>query len=265
MVLPMRFIYIFGQHILLDDDDAMTGNLILQSKSVCCIVCALKEGLGSVTTAQQKAREMSLGGTNIVCGNSIPPPPLGVLHHMNELMLLISLQRVLRVCGKQPQARIYKPSRYFSTETDNCFQSQQQSSTVPAVGLCQHAIFLFGSLYCTSFSLRAHNKVVNGGEELHFTLRLNPNPPNPSSFYASQEPILNWPTVALSRLFECLPLSLSLSHTSSLKLKSEPSVPLAPLAADGSCRFLGKTQKISRNRSLRQPHCFGRPCGSFWI
>lgn len=112
----MRFIYIFGQCILLDDGDAMIGNLLLRSKSICCLACASKKGLASVTTAQQKGREMSVGGTNIVCGNSIPPPPPappeptpGVLHHMNELMLLISLQRVLGVCGNNHRPEFTNP------------------------------------------------------------------------------------------------------------------------------------------------------------
>lgn len=126
---------------------------------------------------------------------------------------------------QQPQARIYKPNWYFSTETDKCIKSQKQSSTVSVAGLCQHVIFLFGSLYCTWFSLRVHNKVVNGGEKLHFTLRLNPNPPNPSSFYASQEPILNWPTVTHSHI--CLNVSLFLSLSPAVSLTLSLSLPLS--------------------------------------
>lgn len=57
---------------------------------------------------------MSGGGTNIVCGNSIPPTPPpkptpGVLHHMNELMLLISLQRVRWVCGNNHRPEFTNP------------------------------------------------------------------------------------------------------------------------------------------------------------
>lgn len=65
-------------------------------------------------------------------------------------------------------------------------------------------------------SLGSDNKVINEGEKLHFTLRLNPNPPNPSSFYAPPEPTLPWPpSHTISQLFESPPLSLShcLSHT----------------------------------------------------
>lgn len=36
-------------------------------------------------------------------------------------------------------------------------------------------------------NLRFDNEVINEGEKLHFTLRLDPSPPNPSSFYASPE------------------------------------------------------------------------------
>lgn len=109
---------------------------------------------------------------------------------------------------QQPQARIYKPFGILAQKQTSVLNPRNDPQPFVA-GLCQHVIFLFGSSYCMSFSLRIHNKVVNGGEKLHFTLILNPNPPNPSSFYASQEPILNWPTVTHS-LFPSV--SYSLSH-----------------------------------------------------
>lgn len=58
-----------------------------------------------------------------------------------------------------------------------------------------------------AISLGFDNKVINGGEKVHFTLRLKPNPPNPSSFYASPEPTLPWPTLPQSH--SCLSLSAS--------------------------------------------------------
>lgn len=70
-------------------------------------------------------------------------------------------------------------------------------------------IILYVLVSTCVISLGFDNKVINEGEKLHFTLRLNPNPPNPSSFYASPEPTLPRPTVTQSH--SCLNLSLSLS------------------------------------------------------
>lgn len=52
---------------------------------------------------------------------------------------------------------------------------------------------------CLPFPRGVDNKVFNGGEKVHFTPRLKPNPLNPSSFYASPEPTLHWPTTSQSR------------------------------------------------------------------
>lgn len=76
-------------------------------------------------------------------------------------------------------------------------------------------MYVFVSVYVISLGF---DNVINEGEKLHFTPRLIHMPPNPSSFYASPEPTLTWPTLTQSH---CLPetappplsLCLSLSHT----------------------------------------------------
>lgn len=69
-------------------------------------------------------------------------------------------------------------------------------------------LYVFVSMYVVSLGF--DNKVINEGEKLHFTLRLNPNPPNPSSFYASPEPTLPRPTLIQSH--SCCWIFLSRSH-----------------------------------------------------
>ncbi len=77
--------------------------------------------------------------------------------------------------------------------------------------------YVFVTVYVISFGF--DNKVINEGEKLHFTLRLNLNPQNPSSFYASPELPLPQPSVTQSHsclnpssLPLCLPLTLSHTH-----------------------------------------------------
>lgn len=180
--------------------------------------------MSRLNNLRTKRGETSIGGTNIVCGNSILPPLCCAASH--EWADAANLPaEIVRACGINHRPEFKKPKRHFSTETDKSIKFQKQSPTVSITGVtwslhvCQPVIFLLGSLYCMSFSLRVHNKVVNGGEKLHFTLRLSPNPPNPSSFYASQEPILPWPSVTHSHI--CSNVSLPLCLSLCLKLKSK--------------------------------------------
>lgn len=52
-----RFIYIFSQYILIDDGAVTIHNLISLSKSIFCLVCEIKKGLGSVKTAQSQFKK----------------------------------------------------------------------------------------------------------------------------------------------------------------------------------------------------------------